>query len=202
MATPGESNSDQEPRTPSADLALIRAARRGDARAIEALMERARVIPRILAALNRRAGSPLGEHDVADLAQTALLNAWGKLDAFRGEGALESWFYGICRNLFLNALSRRGRVRREELDEAGLPAPSPQGLVEELARHEELDRILDRLDESDRIVVSLRFERELTFDEIAAEIGVSLYAARKRYYRAIGRLRVLLARPEPGAGGS
>src|SRR5262249_7628794 len=96
------------PRGPQ-DLELVRRALGGQRAAVDGLLARLRNVPRILAALNVRLGWPLQADEIADLSQDAVVLIWRKLDTFNGRSSLETWFYSIARNEFMNALRSKQR---------------------------------------------------------------------------------------------
>jgi RNA polymerase sigma-70 factor (ECF subfamily) len=128
----------------------------------------------------------LNDRDEAqDAVQEASFNAWRRLSSLRGRDAVKPWFLSIvaneCRNI------RRGRwqsviklaeIRRRRQDTEWASA-------ERL----DLDQALDRLDASDRALLFLHYNLDLTFEQSAAILGISMTAARSRIYRALDRLR-------------
>jgi hypothetical protein len=64
-----------------------------------------------------------------------------------------------------------------------------------------IDQCRSSLDESDRQILVLRYEDQLSFAEIAAKLGAGLSAVKMRHVRALERLRGLMGdhRREPGA---
>ena len=56
------------------------------------------------------------------------------------------------------------------------------------------------MDEDDREILGLRYVKGLSFDEIAASLGIGLSAAKMRHFRALERARPLFE--EMGVGSS
>ncbi|MGE3172459.1 MAG: RNA polymerase sigma factor [Planctomycetota bacterium] len=175
------------------DLALVRAARAGGQRAVQALAERLQCVPRILCAQNARLGRVLGEHDLADAVQDTLLVVLRKLDDFTGAGAFEAWLHRICAYELMNAVRRRRR----------LPAvfdPDDQPIVDDaaaaewrrLAARETLDEALARIGGAEAETLRLRHYDGQSFEEIARRLGASVTAVKARYYRALSRLEQIV----------
>jgi RNA polymerase sigma-70 factor (ECF subfamily) len=80
--------------------------------------------------------------DARDVAQRAFVQAYQQLGAFRGDASFRTWVYRIAANLSLDALRKRGRDARLQLEAAENGAP------EDLRR--ERDR-LERLEERERL---------------------------------------------------
>ena len=169
---------------------------RAEPLAIELFVRRMACVPRILSVLNRRLGCRLDEHDLSDLAQDSALLLWRKLESFDGTSTLETWAYGIARLEYMNALRRKLRALRalREIDahDASAPeeSPAPAG---GLAR-EELEGWLSELDPEESAVVQKKHFEGKTFEELAAELGISPNTAKSRYYRGIRSLQAKLGR--------
>jgi RNA polymerase sigma-70 factor (ECF subfamily) len=147
--------------------------------------------------------------DPADVVQDTLLKAWQNFPSFRGaiESELLAWLRQILRHNLANERRRHMRMdlrstRREvplakaaamrQPDDAGSEAESPdmRALGEEL--HEVLEDALRRLPEHYRQVLRLHAQEELTFGQVAEQLGCSAEAARKLWRRAVEILVRLL----------
>ena len=112
-------------------------------------------------------------------------------------GNAKAWLFRIAQNVLRDARRRerrRGSVSIEAFRDLVSDAPSPE---ERLLHEEEVRRLLaamDELSERDREVVSLRYASELEYPEIAGILGIREAAVRTRLWRALGRLREVLAR--------
>lgn len=71
-----------------------------------------------------------------------------------------------------------------------LTSPSSAAIREEV--RERLRTTLDEMADTDREILVLRHFEQLTSAEAAAELGIGLEAARKRYVRALHRLKAAL----------
>ena len=117
-----------------------------------------------------------------------------RYDPARGEP--RTWIFRIAQNSLRDYL-RRSRVRRHVslggMRDLACQAPSPE---ERLLWEEEVGRLLEavaELPERDREVVSLRYGSGLETAEVAEVLGIKEAAVRTRLWRALGRLRDLLA---------
>jgi len=182
------------PDDPVRDLALVRDALANAAPAIRALAERLQCVPRILTAQNARLGRPLREHDLADVAQDAMLVVLRKLPEFTGRGALEGWAYRICCLELMNAVRRRRR-QMPNVDLATEPHSDDATAREwrRLVARDELDTAIDRIGGVEAEALRLKHYDGLTFEELAARTGMSVTGAKARYYRALARLEAIVA---------
>jgi RNA polymerase sigma-70 factor (ECF subfamily) len=174
------------------DLELVRAARAGDARALEGLARAFSRVPAFVRAQNRRFGAPLGEEELRDVVQETFRAAWAKLDEFRGRAALDTWLFRFGTNELLKALERRRReahVRPSDLSafeaRPGRGAPPLDPLV--------LHQSLRRLEPHEEDLVRARHFEERSFEDIARAQGEPLGTVKARYYRALDKLRLALA---------
>jgi RNA polymerase sigma-70 factor, ECF subfamily len=102
----------------------------------------------------------------------------------------EWWLYGVTRNRCLDSLRTGSRQRRlRERYGAEWDAAEPRG-----NDASEIWEVLDKLDEEDRTVLYLHFKAECSYREIAAVLQSSEGAARVKAFRAIERLRSLVAK--------
>lgn len=130
--------------------------------------------------------------DTQDLVQVTLLRALGQLDAFesRGSGSFMAYLRGILLNRVKEELRRAGRqpVATEILDMPdGEPGLSAQ--LGELQLVEAYEQALARLESRARDAVVLRLEFDLSYAEIAEELGApSADAARMWVARALRAL--------------
>jgi len=101
------------------------------------------------------------------------------------------YLLAIARNTYLTSLRRR---RREVPlpEEACAPEQDPAGRLDDQARLEQVLASLRTLSEGERAALLLRVDHELSYEEIAATLGVSVGAAKVRVHRA--RLHLARAR--------
>ena len=176
---------------------LVAAARDGDRAAFEALV-RATMADTYTLAL-RLTGD---EEDARDVAQEAYLRAYRAIGRFRGDAAFTTWLYRITANCASTSLGRRSKHRHEPLgDDAPLadehPDTDPVAMATAGALRDRVTEALADLPPRLRAVVVLRDVYDLPHEAIAAELGISVPAAKVRLHRARRRLREQLF-PLPG----
>lgn len=104
------------------DSECLQAARGGDRRAFDALVE-----PH-LAPLTTHCYRMVGSlHDAEDMLQETLLRAWQGLPTFEGRSSLRTWLYKIATNACLDLATRRQRSLPTlgPAGDAGAPVPKP-----------------------------------------------------------------------------
>jgi RNA polymerase sigma-70 factor (ECF subfamily) len=165
----------------------VRAARRGDAAAVEQLFRRH------WPAVYRAAYLVVQDRAAAeDVAQEAFLNAVAALDRFDRRRPLAPWLHRIAVNRAID-WTRRRALRREQPEAADAEAtePPPEGLSGELAA------ALRGLTPEHRAVVVLRYLLEYTPGEIATMLDVPRGTVNSRLRRGLDALERALGEERP-----
>jgi RNA polymerase sigma factor (sigma-70 family) len=177
---------------PPSEEELVERARTGDAAAFAALVRDHEEIAFRTAYLIARNAA-----DAEDAAQVGLTKAWRALPRFRRGAPFRPWLLAIVANEARNR--RRAAGRREGLAlraahelPSGGAAPSPEGRVLAAEQRAELLAALERLNESDRLVLSCRYLLELGEEETAEVLSVRRGTVKSRTARALARLRAEL----------
>lgn len=151
---------------------------------------------RLYNALVRVTGSA---EDARDVAQDAFVQAFLKLDTFRGNAAFFTWLYRIAFNLAMSH-ARRGRPV-ESLDAAKLdrglePIDGQLTPEAELADREQValvHRSLAALSAEYRQIIVLRELEDCSYEQIAEILDLPIGTVRSRLFRARLALRDRLA---------
>ncbi len=123
-----------------------------------------------------------------DAVQQTFLRAYDALRASEGEMRLRPWLYRIAHNQSLNALRDRS-LSHEELDESIDGVERPDQAFESSERLRDMLAAVSALPERQRDAIVLRELEGRSYDEIAAELGVTGGAVRALLNRARGTLR-------------
>jgi RNA polymerase sigma-70 factor (ECF subfamily) len=154
--------------------------------------------------------------EIEDIVQDTFLKAYRRLDTFQQQSSFSTWLYRIAVNTALDFLKRAGRspvraVEDPELTAAPVRAQAGSGVSvmapdsrlerEEIARITQ--RVLDELPEIFRTVLVLREFEDLSYQEMADVLGISIGTVESRLFRARARFKDALLRlhPEFGSGG-
>ncbi|WP_432485974.1 RNA polymerase sigma factor SigE [Kineococcus esterisolvens] len=144
-------------------------------------------------------------HDAEDLTQEVFVRVFRSLSSYQ-PGTFEGWLHRITTNLFLDQVRRKQRIRFDALaEDAGEKLPSTDVGPERAFEHRNLDddvqAALDSLPPDFRAVVVLCDIEGLSYEEIAATLGVKLGTVRSRIHRGRAQLRTALAHraPQPPA---
>jgi RNA polymerase sigma-70 factor (ECF subfamily) len=160
--------------------------------------------------------------EAEDLAQEALVRAWQGLPRFRGQSSFRTWLYRITLNLCYNRLPRLRRELADDVlvesDEgepgmtgalagnlAGMPGGMPGGLpgaapgdnparaIEVGERRRFLHQQIDLLPQGQRLMVLMRYQQEMSYEEIAQVMDLPLGTVKTGLFRAHTRLRQALS---------
>jgi RNA polymerase sigma-70 factor (ECF subfamily) len=141
--------------------------------------------------------------DAEDLTQETFVRVFRSLAEY-SPGTFEGWLHRITTNLFLDMVRRRQRIRFDALPEdAGDRLPTgeagPERAYDENNLDPEIQRALDALPPDFRAAVVLCDLEGLSYEEIAATLGVKLGTVRSRIHRGRSQLRKALAHRSPEA---
>ena len=189
------------------DLSLVERLQRGDATALERLIERhgSRVY-RLAYQITRN------EADAEEVVQDVFLAVFRKIHTFEGRAALGSWLYRVATNAAL--IKRRSRRADREVPlepqppsfladghRAGDPAylatdwsDTPEAELLSRETREILHRTIDGLPDAYRAVLVLRDIEGLSNEEVAEAVGDTVPAVKSRIHRARMVLREELTR--------
>jgi RNA polymerase sigma-70 factor (ECF subfamily) len=132
----------------------------------------------------------LGEPDEAeDAAQESFLRAFRGLKRYDPERPFGTWMLSIASHYCIDQLRRR-RLQFVSVEEEMPPAmeadshPGPEEAFSLTQRREALSQLLARLPAQDRAAIVLRYWYDLSYEEIAAALALSVPAAKSRLHRA------------------
>jgi RNA polymerase sigma-70 factor (ECF subfamily) len=144
----------------------------------------------------------LNSFDAAeDATHEVFLRAQRKLATYDPSLPFSSWLCGIATNHCIDILRRRNTERRIfELDgsdgtEAESSIPTPLGEMMAAERGHDVRNALSQLPEKYRVPLVLAYYNELSYDEIAATLGLGRNHVATLIFRGKQQLRQKLAKP-------
>ncbi|MGB7062541.1 MAG: sigma-70 family RNA polymerase sigma factor [Candidatus Zixiibacteriota bacterium] len=139
-------------------------------------------------------------HDAADdIAQETFINAYSAIKSFKIGYSFYTWLYRICMNLSINYLKRRKFVIPEsQFEEETSPLergaagadPSNHLALKEL--EDKIEKALDSLPPKFKAVLVLRVYEDLSYEEIAKTLKISIGTVMSRLFRARERMQEIL----------
>jgi RNA polymerase sigma-70 factor (ECF subfamily) len=176
------------------DRELVRRAQREDKEAFEELVKRHQ--HRVFAV----AGGILRKReDVEDIAQQVFVKAYFSLKRFDQRAAFSTWLYKITVNECWDLL-RKKKVRPlvyeadlseeqarqiEGSERKGADVPD---VSERMAAREQVERLLEGLDERDRLMLMLKEVEGFSIEEVAEVLGLNANTVKVRLFRARRRI--------------
>ena len=183
------------------ESALVGRAQAGDGAAFSDLMNRyERKIFRLAKNITQN------DADAEDVLQDAFLKAYEHLDTFQGNSKFYTWIVRIAVNEALMRLRKRKGDKTVPLDEPietgeetvnreiAVWDDNPEQQYSREEFHEILEKAVESLKPDFRIVFNLRDIEELTTEETAEALGISIPAVKSRLLRARLALREKLTR--------
>ena len=152
----------------------------------------------------RLTGNP---SDAQDIAQATFMRAYQHFDTLRDNPRAGGWIKTVARNLSLNLLTRyRNRWRffsefqnedeeQTEIAESLGAIELPTSTSEEHERKEMLNQALHKLPDAQRVPLVLFHFEEMSYQEIATHLGISLSKVKIDMMRGHEALRKII-RPE------
>jgi RNA polymerase sigma-70 factor, ECF subfamily len=189
---PGRSEDDAD------DVRLMRLVGRGETNAFEELIEKHQAL--VAGTVARMLGS---NSDVEDIAQQVFIRVWKSARRYVPRAKFTTWLLKITRNLVFNELRRTRRRAHVPLqsepgaedapvkDEMNL-APDASLLETELQRT--IEEAILQLPETQRMALVLRRYEQLSYEQIAEVLDLSVPAVKSVLFRARSELRTRLSK--------
>ncbi len=172
---------------PDPDLSLMQRIARGDGRALSELYTRhgANILNYLTSFLNDR---QLAE----EVLQDVMMAVWNNAAGFRGDSKVRTWLLTIARNRAINA-GRRYSPHLVELDETFFSSDaSPVESAEVKSQQEALRAAIKSLPPFHQEILILVFYHQLSGQEVAEVLGVTVGTVKSRLHRAKEMLRRVL----------
>jgi RNA polymerase sigma-70 factor (ECF subfamily) len=124
--------------------------------------------------------------DAEDLAQEVYLRAYDKLESLRQPHLRKEWLYRIARNICLNQVKKRARWPISALEPGQDQAVelTPETHLDRQEQLKILKRVLARLPQKQREIFVLKEYGHLSYQQIAALLGIKEGTVMSRLNRA------------------
>lgn len=136
--------------------------------------------------------------EAAESTQDIFLRAFRAIRNFRQDANFSTWLYRIAANHCLTRLRKRGQYRSYSLDDEesriaiDRQIPQQESHEQTFLRQDAGERVrqaMHLLTPDQRLVVELKFFREMTFEEIAGIVQVPLSTVKTRLYDGLRILK-------------
>ena len=183
-----------------ADTELVRAARDGDMRAYDQLIQRYQ--GRIYSTIYHMTSN---HEDANDLAQDTFIKAYSVLKSFKGDSSFYTWIYRIAVNKTINFLKARKNKYSLSLNDLDFNAENDPDLVAFVSDktprrdvalaelQQKLNEAMQKLSEDHRMVITLHDVQGMSHDEIAEIMKCNTGTVRSRLFYARQQMQALLS---------
>jgi RNA polymerase sigma-70 factor (ECF subfamily) len=185
---------------PERDVRLMKRVKAGDMDAFRELVEAHQT--RVVGIITRMIGD---ESEAEDLAQVVFVRIWRNASHWQPTAKFTAWLYTILRNLAFNECRRRAIHPTRSLDadaddpdhahqfpDDGVKAPDTALLDAEM--QDAIERAIQALPEAQRLAIIMRRYQDVSYEEIAEVLDVTVPAVRSLLVRARMQLREKLKR--------
>ena len=140
--------------------------------------------------------------DAEDISQQVFLRIWRNAKRYRPEAKFTTYLFTITRNLVFNETRRRGRKKEVSSDEReensnhlleASPERQPDAELLQAELQRAVDQAISELPDNQRMAVVLRRYEQLSYDEIADVLSLSVSAVKSLLFRARTALRESLS---------
>lgn len=175
------------------DAQLVVLALDGDSGAFETLFRRYREEIYNLC-LQRTSGN---HEDASDLVQETFVKVYVNLAKYDPKFTFGQWIYTIARNTFIDHVRRRrGEMSIDQIGGVSSGTPvfdeSPDERIISEQHSQQMARYMASLPEKYRQMAEMRFEREMSYEEIANQLGLPIGTVKTQIHRARERLCKLI----------
>jgi RNA polymerase sigma-70 factor, ECF subfamily len=195
MNEPPSFQADASGDDPDRDLRLMQRIKGGDMEAFRELVETHQ--QRVLGTIGRMLSD---DTEAEDLAQQVFVRVWKSAARWEPSAKFTTWLYTIVRNLVFNESRRRSRRPARSLDEMqddeehprqfqdfGTKPPDTNMLDTEM--QDAIERAIQELPETQRMAVVMRRYQDVSYEEIAEVLQLTVSAVKSVLFRARTELR-------------
>lgn len=180
------------------ELELIQNLREGDELAFKQLVETCQDM-----VFNTALGIVQNPEDAEDVAQEVFIQVYRSIDQFKGDSRLSTWIYRITTTKALDLIRSKKRKKRfafvtslfgpnNEPVHEPIDFQHPGVVLNKKEQAAILFKAIAQLPENQKVAFNLYKTEELSYQEIAAIMGLSVSAVESLLFRARQNLRKLL----------
>jgi RNA polymerase sigma-70 factor, ECF subfamily len=175
------------------DVRLMRLVATGDTNAFERLIERHQAL--VAGTVARMLGS---NAEVEDIAQQVFIRIWKSAGRYVARAKFTTWLLKITRNLVFNEMRRAKRhphlpvqieSESEEIPLKDEVTATPDATLLQSELQQAIEKAIGQLPDTQRMALVLRRYEELSYEEIADVLDLSVPAVKSLLFRARTELR-------------
>ena len=138
----------------------------------------------------------LSHDDTNDILQNTFMKAWNGIESFRGDARFSSWLYRIATNetlTFLTNKRMRNIASMEDEEQLLLNQLHADSYFNGNEAELKLQQAILTLPEKQRLVFTMKYFEELTYDEMEEIFQTSVGALKASYHHAVKKVEKFLA---------
>ena len=180
------------------DNEIVRQYLKGDQEALEVLIKR--YLKPIYSFVYKNIGDSAAAEDIT---QEVFVKMWKHLKRFKNDKKFSAWIFSIAKNASIDFLRKKKTIpfsnfenndgSNSIMDTLIDREPSPLEMLEQKNDAAIIAKTVNKLSPKYRAVISLRYNSQLTFSEIANRLGEPLNTVKSRYRRGLFTLKKLLS---------
>lgn len=140
------------------------------------------------------------KNDIDDVLQNVYISIYRYLSDFQGRSSLKTWITRIVDNQCIAMIKNNQRITKKNalmIDHIQVfialkTTRNSERFDNETDQKNRVMCIMDNLPYKSREIISLRYWSDLTFEEIAVTLDISLSAAKMRLYRALEQCTIII----------
>jgi RNA polymerase sigma-70 factor (ECF subfamily) len=130
--------------------------------------------------------------EAEDVLQESFINAFGRLESYRGEASFGSWLKRIVINRSLNVV-RKKKHYFEDINEELLQVESEEEMKEEVEYSvKDIHQAMKQLPDGYRVIFSLYMFEDMSHNEIADQLDISVNTSKSQLSRARKKMKELM----------
>lgn len=137
----------------------------------------------------------INHDDADDVLQNTFIKVYKNIDGFKGDSKLYSWLYRIATNesiTFVNNKAKRNGITSEEFQEQVIENLKSDVYFEGDEIQLKLQKAIGTLPEKQRLVFTMKYFDDLTYDELSEILETSVGALKASYHLAVKKITTFL----------
>lgn len=140
--------------------------------------------------------------EAEDVVQVTFVKVWKNIKKFDRKRSFKTWVFNIAKNTAIDFLRKKKTIPFSDFEDASGqniledtlsdPAPLPSDLFAQKDLSQRLTVAMEKLSPKYRVILSLHYIDQLTFQEISETLDEPMNTVKSRYRRAAEMLRQYL----------
>lgn len=149
------------------------------------------------------AGRIVGPDHAADVVQDAFIRVWSHPESFdQGRGTLTKYLYMVVRGVSIDRIRSLSSQRARDIKDSARAVTMTDEPISRVIAQERCDRVrlaMEKLRDAEREAILAAYFGNLTYREVAAQLGIPEGTVKSRIRLGLVRLRAELGRADVAA---